>query len=154
MGAPTETGRPTTLFLLLSAATLALDQTTKAIAARALRAGSSLPVLGDWVQLTLTRNIGSAFGLISAGWVLVAAGALVCAVILAYVLRGRLLRAPGRALPLALIFGGSLGNLVDRIRTGAVVDFIDLRVWPVFNFADAAITLGVLLFAHDLFRRN
>lgn len=154
MRASAETGRPNTLFLVVAAAILAVDQGTKAIAAARLQAGSPVPVLGDWLRLTLTRNTGSAFGLISSGWVLIAAAAFVCALIAAYVSRGRLRRARGRALPLALIFGGSLGNLVDRVRAGAVVDFIDLRVWPVFNVGDIAITLGAMLLAYSLFRRE
>jgi signal peptidase II len=57
-------------------------------------------------------------------------------------------------LPLGLVLGGSLGNLVDRTRTGAVVDFVDLQVWPVFNLADVAITVGVALLMLDIARRR
>jgi signal peptidase II len=113
-----------------------------------------VPLFGGPLQLTLTRNTGSAFGLISASAVLVVAGILVSVVVLAYVAAGRLTARPRRALPLGLVLGGSLGNLADRLRLGAVVDFIDLRVWPVFNVADIAITVGVGLLALDLLRRR
>jgi signal peptidase II len=59
-----------------------------------------------------------------------------------------------RSIPLGLIVGGALGNLLDRIRLGAVVDFVDLQVWPVFNAADTAITVGMLLLAVEMFRRR
>ena len=108
MRASAETGRPNTLFLVVAAAILAVDQVTKAVAAARLQAGSPVPVLGDWLRLTLTRNTGSAFGLISSGWVLIAAGAFVCALIVTYVSRGRLRGARGRALPLALTPLGAL----------------------------------------------
>jgi signal peptidase II len=62
--------------------------------------------------------------------------------------------APGRALPMGLVLGGSLGNVLDRIRAGGVTDFIDLRVWPVFNLADVAITVGIGLLAIGLIRRR
>jgi signal peptidase II len=138
----------------VAAAVLAADQLTKAIAAAYLQDGASAQLLGDWVRLTLTRNTGSAFGLVSSPSLLVAAGSVVCLAILAYAMCGGLEAAPRRRLPLGLILGGSLGNLLDRIRTGAVVDFVDLRVWPVFNLADAAITVGVALLMLNIIRRR
>jgi signal peptidase II len=81
-------------------------------------------------------------------------GAAISAAVLVYALRGGLRGRPELAAPLALVAGGSLANLLDRLRLGAVVDFIDVHVWPVFNVADAAITAGAawlavrLLLAH------
>jgi len=133
----------------------AADQLAKAAATGGLAPNTPIPVIRNWVQLTLVHNAGSAFGLISSGWVLIGIGTAVCAAVLVYVTVGRGLEAaPGRALPLGLVLGGSLGNLLDRIRTGGVTDFIDLRVWPVFNLADIAITVGIALLAMGLIRRR
>jgi len=149
-----ERGRPLFIFGAVAAAAFALDQGTKILAVAHLDPGSFVPLLGGWLRLTLTHNVGSAFGLIRSGTIPLAASALVCVVILGYVFRGGLVRAPGRSMPLGLVVGGALGNLLDRVRTGGVVDFIDLQVWPVFNIADAAITIGVGLLAVGLARRR
>lgn len=137
-------GRPLPLFLWLTLATFALDQATKLAAVRLLRPGAPVAVLGSWLRLNLTHNPGAAFGLLPANWMLLALGSLVClTVVLCVALAGGLVRHPERALALGLILGGALGNLYDRLRTKGVIDFIDLRVWPVFNVADIAITAGV-----------
>lgn len=149
-----ERGRPLLIFGAVAAAAFALDQGTKILAVAHLDPGSSVLLLGGWLRLTLTQNVGSAFGLIRSGTIPLAASALVCVVILGYVFRGGLVRAPVRSMPLGLVVGGALGNLLDRVRTGGVVDFIDLQVWPVFNIADAAITIGVGLLAIGIARRR
>ncbi len=154
MGASTQRGRPLHLFLAVAAGAFALDQLAKILAAARLDYGRPVPVFGRWLQLTLTHNVGSAFGLPISAFLPIAASAVVCMVILGYLFRGGLARAPGRGLPLGLVLGGALGNLLDRIRTGGVLDFIDLRVWPVFNLADAAITVGVGLLAIQVARRR
>ena len=142
------------IFWALTAAILGVDQLAKAVALGRLDPRFPVSIVGKWVRLSLTHNTGSAFGLVSSGWVLIAIGSIISAGIAAYALGGGLGRAPGRALPLGLILGGSLGNLSDRLRTGGVIDFIDLRVWPVFNFADIAITVGMALLAISLIRRS
>ena len=63
-------------------------------------------------------------------------------------------KSSSRQLPLALILAGALGNLIDRIRLGYVVDFLDFRIWPVFNVADSAITIGVALLIWQIFKRK
>jgi signal peptidase II len=155
MGASAVTGRPFLLFWLTAAAGFVLDQLAKAAAVRFLPAHQSRALLGDWVRLTLTHNPGSAFGLISSGGALIAVGAAVCLAVLAYAFLGQGLRRDrGQAIALGLVFGGSAGNLTDRVATGGVVDFIDLRVWPVFNLADIAITAGFVLLALRLVKRR
>ncbi len=126
---------------------VAVDQVTKSWALRDLADGP-IDVVGP-VRLNLTRNTAGAFGL---GGVLVpflAVGAMV--LVVALVARADIIRRPGLALAAGLVLGGALGNLVDRLARspgllrGAVVDFVDLRWWPVFNLADAAITCGCLV---------
>jgi signal peptidase II len=128
-------------------AVLAVDQLTKAWAVEAL-AGGPVRVLGP-VRLALTHNTAGAFGLGGALVPFLALGALVLVVVL--VAKGEVTRRPLTALAAGLVLGGAFGNLVDRLvrspgfLRGAVVDFIDLRWWPVFNLADSAITCGCLL---------
>jgi signal peptidase II len=101
------------------------------------------------VRLTLTRNTAGAFGLGGAAVPFLAVGALALVVVMAS--SGATTRQPALAAAVGLVLGGALGNLADRVfrapglLKGAVVDFVDLRVWPVFNLADAAITCGCLL---------
>ena len=149
-----ERGRPLLVFGVTAVAAFALDQVAKALAVAHLDPSVPVPLLGGVLRLTLTHNVGSAFGIIRSGTIPLAASAVVCVVILGYVLRGGLARAQGRGVALGLVVGGALGNLLDRVRTGAVVDFIDLRVWPVFNLADTVITIGVGLLALGLLRRR
>ena len=129
----------------------ALDQWTKAWATANLQNRPPVEILGTLVQLTYTRNSGVAFGL-GAGtnfpfYLFSIAAALG---ILWVFFRGRVRRRVHQ-FALAMVLGGALGNLVDRVTTGRVVDFILLswRQWdfPVFNVADTAVSIGVLLFA-------
>lgn len=140
-------GRHSVWIAVLSA--LVLDQATKLAALALLSPGASLPVLPGF-NLTLGFNTGASFGLLGeamAGRPLVMA-ALTGAVTLAIAVMAFRARAPLERAGLALIVGGALGNIVDRLRQGAVTDFLDLYWrnwhWPTFNFADIAITLGAL----------
>lgn len=137
-------GRRLALGALVAAAVVAADQFTKHLALGGLDDG---PIHVIWtLQLRLTFNRGAAFGLgpgISP--VLVAVGVVVLVGLLAFGRDGA--RTPGAVVALGLIVGGALGNLVDRVvrdHGGAVVDFVDLQWWPVFNLADAAITCGAV----------
>jgi signal peptidase II len=136
---------------VIAAAVVLLDQWTKHWATASLMGRPNVPVIGDLVQLTYTRNSGVAFGL-GAGlpfpYYLFSIAAVVAILVLVW--RRRVTHGP-RHLALSLIFGGAVGNLIDRLMTGEVVDFILLswRHWqfPVFNVADSAVTTGVALFA-------
>jgi signal peptidase II len=131
----------------VAAVVVAADQLTKAWAVAGLEDGP-VTILGP-VRLALTRNKAGAFGLGGAFIPLLAVGATVLVVVL--VARGDLVRRPLLAVAAGLVLGGAFGNLVDRLfrspglLRGAVVDFVDLRWWPVFNLADSAITCGCLL---------
>ena len=130
----------------MAAAVLVLDQLTKIWALEALADG---PVdLVGGVRFNLTYNRAGAFGLGGAFVPFLALGAL--ALVIAMAASGGT-RRPALAVALGLVVGGAVGNLADRVfrdpglLRGAVVDFVDLRVWPVFNLADAAITIGCVL---------
>ncbi|MBI2153821.1 MAG: signal peptidase II [Candidatus Rokubacteria bacterium] len=144
------------LALPVGAAILALDQVTKLLALSRLSPGVPVSVVDDVVALTLVMNPGLAFGLLGAvppGWRWVVALLSLAALCALALLAVRLLPGGGwpAALALGLVFGGAVGNLIDRWRFGAVVDFIDVywRVyhWPAFNVADSAISVGVALLA-------
>ena len=133
-----------------------LDQLTKLIALDRLVPGAPVRVIDGFLALTLVMNPGLAFGLLAGvppGWRgIVALLSLVALVVLVQV-AVRVLPA-GSWLDhgtIGLIFGGAVGNLIDRARFGAVVDFVDVYYrgwhWPAFNVADSAITVGVALLA-------
>lgn len=132
------------LYLLLAAAVVALDQFIKLVIRHTIARGEVWP--GDWpVHIVHITNTGAAFGMFqNAGPLLVVTSLIGMAAILVYLFN------PGFAHPamragLALMFGGAVGNLIDRIYSGEVVDFIKFPHWPAFNVADSSITIGVLL---------
>lgn len=134
------------LCVVLTLAVLGIDQASKLIA----RTQLADPIaLGPFLNLRLSFNTGVTFGLLAGAgeigrWVLVAGTAAVALWLLAWMWRER---RQAVAAPLALVAGGALGNIVDRLRDGAVTDFIDVHVreahWPTFNLADTAIVAGV-----------
>lgn len=127
---------------LVLAVVLAVDQLTKALVNGAIpRGGREELVLG--AALVNVRNTGVAFGALSGGGALVTVVVLLALVaLLAYFSRHA--TRPLAWLPTGLLLGGALGNVVDRLREGAVVDFVKLPSFPAFNVADVSITFGVL----------
>jgi signal peptidase II len=146
------------IFLACAAAILVLDQVSKAIIASHLLLGQPVPLLGDFVRLTLVHNTGAAFGLFPGSRLpFILISILAIGVVLYLFARDAYHSLMNRVL-LGCILGGAVGNLVDRIRWGRVVDFIDVGAgtlrWPVFNVADSAVTLGVILLAWNLARSS
>lgn len=150
-----------TSVLVLAGIVVVLDQLTKAVALERLVPGHPVVVFDGWLAFTLVMNPGLAFGLLGSvpptwRWV-VAALSMVALLILARVALRVLPTGgwPGR-MAISLIFGGAVGNLIDRARFGAVVDFVDVHWrgwhWPAFNVADSAISVGVVLLALRLLR--
>jgi signal peptidase II len=132
-------------------AVVAVDQGTKALASSLIDPGDRVEVF-PFLAFENVRNKGVAFGLggdISAALIGVTIVLLVGLLVFLAFMGGS-----GWLvwLPAALVLGGALGNLADRVRDGAVTDFIDLPLWPTFNLADVAITLGVLLLLLDVER--
>ena len=143
-------------WLLVSVVIVVLDLWTKNIATHNLTLYRPLE-LTSWLNMTLAHNYGAAFSFLSdAGgwqrWLFTGLALVVTAVLIIWLLR---LPAADKltAAALALIIGGALGNLIDRIRHGYVVDFVDVYYrgwhWPAFNLADSAITCGVILLLLD-----
>ncbi len=126
----------------VAAVVIAVDQVTKALVRSSIGRGERVDVIPG-VDLINTRNTGVAFGLFSGGGALVA----IVAVVALLALLAFFFTHIGRRLvwlPTGLLLGGAAGNLIDRVVEGSVTDFVDLPLWPAFNVADAAITVGVL----------
>jgi signal peptidase II len=137
---------------LVVALVLVADQVTKKLARDGVRPGEEDPILPA-LKLVNVRNEGVAFGIDAGGKTLVIA--LIALALLALVLYfARHTARPLIWLPTGLLIGGALGNIVDRVRDGAVTDFLKLPAWPAFNVADVAITAGVILLVLVLERRE
>lgn len=131
---------------LIFLAVVLLDQLSKILILRKMTLGQSIPVVPPLFHLTLIGNTGIAFGLFKGNsGVWVGVGLLVLIWIYQLLRKGNL-KDRLAFIGLPLIAGGALGNLIDRLRYGYVIDFLDFRVWPVFNVADICISVGALLF--------
>lgn len=147
----------------VSLAVLAIDQVTKDLVSSRMIVYSSVPVIPGFFHITLVTNRGALFGLFHdladpwRGALFTTVPTLAILLVLAFQYRTTL-NDPLTQTGLALILGGAIGNLADRVRLGYVVDFLDVFVgdhhWPAFNVADAAICSGVGLLVLDLYRRG
>jgi signal peptidase II len=150
-----------TAYFLVALAVLLVDQWTKGLITRSFEVHQSSPVVSDLFDLTYVRNSGAAFGLFASvdsavkALVLNSVAILVFLVVSAYALRSSH-KSVRLQLGFALILGGAIGNLLDRVRFGYVVDFLDFSIsghhWPAFNIADSAICIGVGLLFLDMLR--
>lgn len=136
-------------YFLVTFGVLALDQISKYITKNNMRLSQSEEVLGDFLRYTYIENPGMAFGIDIGNKNLFTVFSIVASlVIFFYLLRTRGDKKYVK-FALALILGGAIGNLMDRIRFGAVVDFIDVGIgqlrWPVFNVADSAVSVGMII---------
>ena len=134
----------------VTALVIALDQATKAIVRSSVALGDKDGVLPG-VEIVHVRNEGVAFNQLGGGGTIVAIVVGVALVaLLAYFATH--LHKPLVWLPTGMLLGGALGNIIDRIRDGAVTDFVKLPAWPAFNVADMSITFGVLVLLYVLER--
>lgn len=151
------------LTLITGITVLILDQITKALVHNLMQLHQSIEIVPNLVRLTYLKNTGAAFGFLAGNrstlrmvfFVLVSSVAIGCVLYLLKNLR------PGhlaQVVSLSLILGGAIGNLIDRLRMGEVIDFIDLHWhhvhWPAFNVADSAITIGVILLLFQMIRKK
>lgn len=149
------------LALSLAGAVLVLDQLTKLWVQSAIGLWEGTEVVPGFFNLVHILNKGAAFGLLNDNgmdwqrWFFIAVSLVAVAVVF-HLLRTEHLAVPFMRAGLGLVLGGALGNLVDRVRTGLVVDFLDFHVgvhhWPAFNVADSAITVGVFAMFVSLYR--
>lgn len=149
-------------YLWISALVLLLDQISKWWVVATLPMGLPQPVISGFFDLTLVHNPGAAFGILddAGGWQRFFLGgiAVAAAAIIVTLLRRLRPNAVWVAVALALVLGGALGNLVDRLYLGYVIDFLDVywktHHWPAFNVADSAISVGALMLVVDAFRNK
>jgi signal peptidase II len=140
-------GRLAVLLYAVAAGVYLLDRVTKWIVEERLAGRPPIDLIPGVVRLRFTTNTGGAFGLFGGqAWLFLTATILVGAVIVFTSMR---LTSAAMAVGLGLILGGAVGNLTDRLVRGTqgVIDFIDFRVWPVFNAADSAIVIGAIVIA-------
>jgi signal peptidase II len=149
--------------ILISGGVLVLDQATKVLVDKTMTLHQSIEIVPNFAHLTYLRNTGAAFGFLAGArsslrivfFALISLVAIGCIV---YLIRG--LRPQQKTLlaSLSLILGGAIGNLIDRLRLGEVIDFIDLHWydihWPAFNVADSAISIGVALLFIQMLRKG
>lgn len=140
----------TTVFIIIA------DRITKHLLIDMLAYGESLPIIRNVLHFTLVHNTGIAFGFFkNQGIVFIVIPVIACVLL---IFNMYYYRKNNQALDriyiiaFSLILGGAIGNLYDRIVFGYVIDFIDLRIWPVFNVADSAITVGAFFIALKCFQ--
>jgi signal peptidase II len=150
------------IFFITAVVLVVLDQLTKSIVASALQLHDAVPLINGLINLVHVRNPGAAFGFLakapvwfrSVFFIAVTLGAMV---LILFYLRQTREADMGQVVALSFIFAGAAGNLIDRIRFGEVIDFIDVYVsthhWPAFNVADSAITVGAVLLIISLIKR-
>jgi signal peptidase II len=132
----------------IAATVLAVDQITKWLVAARWGRGAEThrnDLLGDVLAIDYVENTGMAFGLFQGQVIVVTLLAMLIVLVLLRTYRHASSVSWAMAIGCGLIVGGALGNLVDRVRLGYVVDFVAVAVWPKFNVADSAITVGALL---------
>jgi signal peptidase II len=137
-----------TLFLTLAAGIIVVDQATKALVTGALHPGVSRPILDDLLRIVFSQNSGALFGLFKDNAAMFGIVSLVViGLIVAY--HSRSGGSTFMTVTLGLLLGGAVGNMLDRLRLGYVVDFVDGGIgsvrWYTFNVADAAISFAILL---------
>ncbi|MET3288191.1 UNVERIFIED_CONTAM: signal peptidase II [Brevibacillus sp. OAP136] len=141
------------IYYLYALAVILLDQLTKYAIVKNMVQGESIPLIDNVFQLTSHRNMGAAFGILQNQRILfiIITLAVVTGIIVTLFRIGR--TQPRISLGLSLVLGGAIGNFIDRALNGQVVDFLDFVLihFPIFNVADAAITIGVVILLLDIF---
>ena len=144
--------------LLPAVIVVILDQITKQVFWRSFELGRSTEVIDGIFQITLVRNAGAAFGVFEGGRIFFIVASVIATIFLLYI--GYRLPAVDRykRFLLGLILGGAVGNLIDRVYAGEVIDFLEIgiagRWWPVFNVADIAVSIGAVLLLICLLRAS
>jgi signal peptidase II len=137
------------MILIIVAAVIILDQLTKFIATRNLLLNHPFDIIGGIFSLTLVHNRGAAFGILKNQIYLFVFTSAFAVILIYSELRNNKHRTV-YSVALSLILAGALGNLIDRLLFGYVIDFLDFHFWPVFNVADSAITIGAVMLGWTL----
>lgn len=136
------------LYAIIAFASFAIDQITKNIAVSALKGKASIHIIGDFFRLTYVENRGAAFGILQNQWWFFIIATTILTLLLIYMIWFSKRLTKHAKLSLSLVLGGALGNFLDRLRFGYVIDFFDVRFgslydFPVFNVADSCLVIGI-----------
>lgn len=130
---------------------LLLDQSTKFLILKFLSENQSIAIIKNIFHLTLVKNRGAAFGIFEDfGLFLIIISLFIITLILINL--RRVYSNPKLKISFTLILSGAVGNLIDRLRYGYIIDFLDFRIWPVFNVADTVITIGAILLGYSMLK--
>ena len=133
------------MFFIILACILLLDQATKYLAYIYLQPQSTIPVINNFFYLTYLENKGAAFGIIQNSiWLLIAITLIIVIFAGFYIYKNPRIAVLSRY-SIALIIAGAIGNLIDRVRNGYVIDFFDFVIWPIFNIADMSVVIGAFI---------
>ncbi|SCX86777.1 signal peptidase II [Alkaliphilus peptidifermentans] len=131
---------------------IALDQITKYWAINSLQYIGEIPIIQNVFHLTYVENIGAAFGILPNQRLFFIIAKLIAVIgLLIFLYKNKEMHSILR-IGILFIIAGAVGNLIDRVRFGYVVDFFDFRIWPVFNIADMSIILGAILVSYIILR--
>ena len=139
---------------LIALILLSVDQFSKYIIRQKMFLAESIPVIKSIFHITYVENTGIAFGLFPQGHSLFIVISLIIILVIIFFERKKVIKSLKERLCLGLILGGALGNLIDRLRFGFVTDFLDFRIWPVFNLADSGVCIGGILMVFFLLRKR
>jgi signal peptidase II len=142
------------LFSLLSAAFIVIDLVSKRLAVQFLAVGKELVLIPHYLRFIYVENHGAAFGLLEHYPLIMIIVGLAVACYILYYVQAELCKSRIQYYGLIFLFAGTLGNLINRLFLGYVIDFIDLPNWPTFNFADIFINIGVGLLVIYLLRKK
>lgn len=137
------------MILIIITCVIFLDQLTKYLALKFLELNTPVSLIKNFLYLTLVHNRGAAFGLFKNQLLIFVLISIFAIVLILFYLKAKKNSLLSR-LAFSMILGGAIGNLIDRLRFGYVIDFLDFRVWPVFNLADSAITIAALFLTWEL----
>jgi len=138
---------------LIALILLSLDQLSKYLIRQRMSLAESIPVIKSIFHITYVENTGIAFGFFPQGHSLFIIISLIIILVIVFFERKKALQSPRERFCLGLVLGGALGNLIDRLRFGFVIDFLDFRIWPVFNLADSGVCIGGILIAFFLLKK-
>jgi len=141
------------VFLFIAGIVFFIDQLTKLFIRQNFQIGESIPVVNNFFHITRVQNRGAAFGLMPEQHLLLILVALFVVVFLALYFWRKQPKGILMRISLGTILGGAVGNLTDRLFIGNVTDFLDFCIWPVFNIADSAIVVGIVLILVSLFKK-
>ena len=143
-------------WILVSSVIVLFDQLSKAFINKSLPLGGSIPVIKNVFHISLVYNTGAAFGIFKSQTNFFVLISIIAVILILITMKSASFGAQPLIykLSLSFILAGASGNLIDRLRLGFVVDFIDLRIWPVFNVADSFVSIGCVLLVISLFKER